>query len=157
MASNDELTKTDQIKSHLQNQQVALQVIFKRMTNISARRAAADTIICIITPAHLQKQANTNLKEIEMLKKREEQNIIQWNLMMADKEADIATLKEQIKTFNRIVDQRELDVLAESEGSLLELSRDISLTTQQIKVSQLIHKSSRHRPVAKEAKNRCQL
>ena len=90
----------------------------------------------------LQKQARLNLKEIENLKTREEQNTIQWNLMMADKEADIVTLKEQIEAFNRILDQKELDLLAQSEGGgLLELSRDISLTTQQIKVRRLIHKS----------------
>jgi hypothetical protein len=102
--SNDELTKTDQLKSQLQNQQFAL-----------------------------KKQARLDLKEIENLKSREEQNTIQWNLMMADKEADIVTLKEQIEAFNRILDHKELDLLAESEGGLLELSRDISLTTQQIK------------------------
>ena len=83
-----------------------------------------------------------NLKEIENLKNREEQNTIQWNLMMADKESHIVTLKEQIEAFNRILDQNELDLLAESEGGLLELSRDISFTTQQIKVRQIIHKSS---------------
>ena len=83
-----------------------------------------------------------NLKEIENLKNREEQNTIQWNLMMADKEADIVTLKEQIEAFNRILDHKELDLLAESEGGLLELSRDISFTTQQIKVRRIIHKSS---------------
>ena len=83
-----------------------------------------------------------NLKEIENLKNREEQNTIQWNLMMADKESHIVTLKEQIEAFNRILDQKELDLLAQSEGGgLLELSRDISLTTQQIKVRRLIHKS----------------
>ena len=82
------------------------------------------------------------MKEIETLKTREEQNTIQWNLMMADKEADIVTLKEQIEAFNRILDHKELDLLAESEGGLLELSRDISLTTQQIKVRRIIHKSS---------------
>jgi len=102
--SNDELTKTDQLKSQLQNKQFAL-----------------------------KKQARLDLKEIENLKTREEQNTIQWNLMMADKEADIVTLKEQIEAFNRILDPKELDLLAESEGGLLELSRDISLTTQQIK------------------------
>ena len=90
----------------------------------------------------LQKQARLDLKEIENLKTREEQNTIQWNLMMADKEADIVTLKEQIEAFNRILDPKELDLLAESEGGLLELSRDISLTTQQIKVRRSIHKSS---------------
>ena len=62
--------------------------------------------------------------------------------MMADKESHIVTLKEQIEAFNRILDQNELDLLAESEGGLLELSRDISFTTQQIKVRQIIHKSS---------------
>jgi len=102
--SNDELTETDQLKSQLQNQ------VFS-----------------------LKKQARQNLKEIENLKNREEQNTIQWNLMMADKESNIVTLKEQIESFNHILDQKELDLLAESEGSLLELSRDISLTTQQIK------------------------
>ena len=62
--------------------------------------------------------------------------------MMADKESHIVTLKEQIEAFNRILDQKELDLLAQSEGGgLLELSRDISLTTQQIKVRRLIHKS----------------
>ena len=82
------------------------------------------------------------MKEIENLKNREEQNTIQWNLMMADKDADIVTLKEQIEAFNRILDHKELDLLAESEGGLLELSRDISFTTQQIKVRRIIHKSS---------------
>ena len=82
------------------------------------------------------------MKEIENLKNREEQNTIQWNLMMADKDADIVTLKEQIEAFDRILDHKELDLLAESEGGLLELSRDISFTTQQIKVRRIIHKSS---------------
>jgi len=98
------LTETDQLKSQLQNQLFAL-----------------------------KKQARLNLKEIENLKNREEQNTIQWNLMMADKESHIVTLKEQIEAFNRILDQKELDLLAQSEGGLLELSRDISFTTQQIK------------------------
>jgi len=102
--SNDELTKTDQLKSQLQNQQIAL-----------------------------KKQATQNLKEIENLRNREEQNTIQWNLLMADKDADIVTLKEQIEAFNRMLDHKELDLLAESEGGLLDLRRDISLTTQQIK------------------------
>ena len=62
--------------------------------------------------------------------------------MMADKDADIVTLKEQIEAFDHILDHKELDLLAESEGGLLELSRDISFTTQQIKVRRIIHKSS---------------
>ena len=61
---------------------------------------------------------------------------------MADKDADIVTLKEQIEAFNRMLDHKELDLLAESEGGLLDLRRDISLTTQQIKVSPIICKSS---------------
>ena len=82
------------------------------------------------------------MKEIENLRNREEQNTIQWNLLMADKDADIVTLKEQIEAFNRMLDHKELDLLAESEGGLLDLRRDISLTTQQIKVSPIICKSS---------------
>ena len=33
------------------------------------------------------------------------------------------------------LEQKELDLLAESEEGLIELSKDISLTTQQVKVS----------------------
>ena len=62
------------------------------------------------------------------MKNREAQHLIQWNLLMADKESDISCL----------MDQRELDILAESEGSLAELSRDITATSQQIKVGKMM-------------------
>ena len=70
------------------------------------------------------------------MKSREAQNVIQWNLMMADKEAEITLLTDQIESLNRALalDQKELDLLAESEEGLLELSRNINLTTQQVKV-----------------------
>ena len=70
------------------------------------------------------------------MKSREAQNVIQWNLMMADKEAEITALTDQIESLNRALalDQKELDLLAESEEGLLELSRNINLTTQQVKV-----------------------
>lgn len=69
------------------------------------------------------------------MKSREAQNVIQWNLMMADKEAEITLLTDQIESLNRALalDQKELDLLAESEEGLLELSRNINLTTQQVK------------------------
>ena len=56
--------------------------------------------------------------------------------MMADKEAEITLLTDQIESLNRALalDQKELDLLAESEEGLLELSRNINLTTQQVKV-----------------------
>ena len=70
------------------------------------------------------------------IESREAQNVIQWNLMMADKEAEITLLTDQIESLNRALalDQKELDLLAESEEGLLELSRNINLTTQQVKV-----------------------
>ena len=70
------------------------------------------------------------------MKSREAQNVIEWNLMMADKEAEITLLTDQIESLNRALalDQKELDLLAESEEGLLELSRNINLTTQQVKV-----------------------
>ena len=70
------------------------------------------------------------------MKSREAQNVIQWNLMMADKEAEITLLTDQIESLNRALalDQKELDLLVESEEGLLELSRNINLTTQQVKV-----------------------
>ena len=70
------------------------------------------------------------------MKSREAQNVIQWNLMMADKEAEITALTDRIESLNRALalDQKELDLLAESEEGLLELSRNINLTTQQVKV-----------------------
>jgi len=43
--SNDELTKTDQLKSQLQNQQFTLKVILKWMTNLSS---PPDNIIWVI-------------------------------------------------------------------------------------------------------------
>ena len=70
------------------------------------------------------------------MKCREAQNVIQWNLMMADKDSEISVLTDQIQTLHQdlTLDQKELDLLAESEGGLLELTRNISTTTQQAKV-----------------------
>jgi len=84
----------------------------------------------------LQTQYKSNSQEIKKLKTREAQNLIQWNLMMADKEADIAALTDQINSLNRALalDQKELDLLAESEGGLLELTKDISNTSKQAKI-----------------------
>ena len=86
--------------------------------------------------SYLQKRHKSNSQEITKLKSREAQNVIQWNLMMADKEAEITALTDQIESLNRALalDQKELDLLAESEEGLLELSRNINLTTQQVKV-----------------------
>ena len=60
--------------------------------------------------------------------------------MMADKEAEITLLTDQIESLNRALalDQKELDLLAESEGGLLELTRDISNTSKQAKVKYLM-------------------
>jgi len=84
----------------------------------------------------LQAQYKSNSQEIKKLKTREAQNLIQWNLMMADKEAEITALTDQIESLNRVLalDQKELDLLAESEGGLLELTRDISNTSKQAKI-----------------------
>ena len=70
------------------------------------------------------------------MKWREAQNVIQWNLMMADKDSEISALTDQIDSLHQdlMLDQKELDLLAESEGGLLELTRNISTTTQQAKV-----------------------
>lgn len=89
---------------------------------------------------NLQAQYKSNSQEIKKLKTREAQNLIQWNLMMADKEAEITALTDQIESLNRVLalDQKELDLLAESEGGLLELTRDISNTSKQAKVKYLM-------------------
>ena len=64
------------------------------------------------------------------MKNREAQHLIQWNLLMAEKDSEITSLAHQM-------DQAELDLLAESEDGLAEISRNINTTSQQIKVTQL--------------------
>ena len=56
---------------------------------------------------------------------------------MADKDEEIAVLSDQIQSLTRdlTLDQTELDLLAESEGGLMELSQRIHLTTEQAKVN----------------------
>ena len=49
---------------------------------------------------------------------------------MAEKDSEITSLAHQM-------DQAELDLLAESEDGLAEISRNINTTSQQIKVTQL--------------------
>ena len=55
---------------------------------------------------------------------------------MADKDEEIAVLSDQIQTLTRdlALDQAELDLLAKSEGGLMELSKNINITTEQAKV-----------------------
>jgi len=54
---------------------------------------------------------------------------------MAAKEEEVSALTEQVASLTRdlALDQQELDLLAESEGGLMELSRSISDTTEQAK------------------------
>ena len=65
--------------------------------------------------------------------------MVQWNLAMAAKEEEVSALTEQVASLTRdlALDQQELDLLAESEGGLMELSRSISDTTKQAKVTLL--------------------
>ena len=65
--------------------------------------------------------------------------MVQWNLAMAAKEEEVEALTEQVASLTRdlALDQQELDLLAESEGGLMELSRSISDTTEQAKVNLL--------------------
>ena len=55
---------------------------------------------------------------------------------MAHKDEEISELSDKIQTLTRdlALDQAELDLLAESEGGLMELSKNINLTTEQAKV-----------------------
>ena len=64
------------------------------------------------------------------MKNREAQHLIQWNLLMAEKESELSSLAAHQ------MDLAELDLLAESECGLAELTRDINNTTQQVKVRQ---------------------
>ena len=86
--------------------------------------------------SYLQKRLKSDWTEITTLKNREAQNLIHWNLVMADKDSSIASLTDQIDQINQglSLEQEELDMLANSEGGLLELSKDISITSQQVKV-----------------------
>lgn len=95
--SNDELSDTNQHRSQLENE------VF-----------------------NLRKRDIFNSQEIENLKNREAQHLIQWNLLMAEKDSEITSLAHQM-------DQAELDLLAESEDGLAEISRNINTTSQQIK------------------------
>lgn len=79
---------------------------------------------------YLQKRDIFNSQEIENLKNREAQHLIQWNLLMAEKESELSSLAAHQ------MDLAELDLLAESECGLAELTRDINNTTQQVKVRQ---------------------
>ena len=56
---------------------------------------------------------------------------------MADKDEEISLLTDKIQSLTRdlALDQAELDLLAESEGGLMELSKNINLTTEQAKVT----------------------
>ena len=78
---------------------------------------------------YLQKRDVFNSQEIENLKNREAQHLIQWNLLMAEKESELSSLAAHQ------MDRAELDLLAESECGLAEITRDINNTTQQIKVN----------------------
>lgn len=71
------------------------------------------------------------------LEHREAQTCLQWNLAMADKDEEISLLTDKIQSLTRdlALDQAELDLLAESEGGLMELSKNINLTTEQAKVT----------------------
>lgn len=55
---------------------------------------------------------------------------------MAHKDEEISELSDKIQSLTRdlALDQAELDLLAESEGGLMELSKNINLTTEQAKV-----------------------
>ena len=55
---------------------------------------------------------------------------------MAHKDEEISVLSDKIQSLTRdlALDQAELDLLAESEGGLMELSKNINLTTEQAKV-----------------------
>ena len=55
---------------------------------------------------------------------------------MAHKDEEISELSDKIQSLTRdlALDQAELDLLAESEGGLIELSKNINLTTEQAKV-----------------------
>ena len=59
---------------------------------------------------------------------------------MAHKDEEISELSDKIQTLTRdlALDQAELDLLAESEGGLMELSKNINLTTEQAKVHLVI-------------------
>lgn len=104
--NNDELTDTAQHRSQLQNEVFSLQKLHRR-----------------------------DSRELSCLEHREAQTCLQWNLAMADKDEEIAVLSNQIQTLTRdlALDQAELDLLAESEGGLMELSKNINITTEQAK------------------------
>jgi len=104
--NNDELTDTAQHRSQLQNEVFSLQKLHRR-----------------------------DSRELSCLEHREAQTCLQWNLAMADKDGEIAVLSNQIQTLTRdlALDQAELDLLAESEGGLMELSKNINITTEQAK------------------------
>ena len=72
--------------------------------------------------------------------------MIQWNLLMAEKDSEIMTLCEKIDSLNNAVNSNELNVLADNEDGLAHLSRDLYFTSKQIKVREkaLI----KHRPQA---------
>lgn len=104
--NNDELTDTAQHRSQLQNEVFSLQKLHRRES-----------------------------RELSCLEHREAQTCLQWNLAMADKDGEIAVLSDQIQSLTRdlALDQAELDLLAESEGGLMELSKNINITTEQAK------------------------
>lgn len=104
--NNDELTDTAQHRSQLQNEVFSLQKLHRRES-----------------------------QELSCLEHREAQTCLQWNLAMAHKDEEISELSDKIQTLTRdlALDQAELDLLAESEGGLMELSKNINLTTEQAK------------------------
>ena len=87
----------------------------------------------------LQRRHSCSSQELSSLRSREVQTVVQWNLAMAAKEEEVSALTEQVASLTRdlALDQQELDLLAESEGGLMELSRSISDTTEQAKVTLL--------------------
>lgn len=87
----------------------------------------------------LQRRHSCSSQELSSLRSREVQTVVQWNLAMAAKEEEVEALTEQVASLTRdlALDQQELDLLAESEGGLMELSRSISDTTEQAKVNLL--------------------
>ena len=72
----------------------------------------------------MQKKIKNYLKEFEALKNQEEQNTIQWNLLLAEKDAQIITLCEKISSLKSTVSSNELDMLSCNEDGLVHLNKD---------------------------------
>ncbi len=77
--------------------------------------------------------------EAELAKQREEQAVIRYNMAMTEKE-------ESVKAEEKRLSGEELNILAEKEGGIMNVTREVLLTAHEINVRSLEMRAHRPKP-----------